>query len=93
MSVTFNALHAFVIDAYDTHSCDVSAYVEEFSHTMQSEVSGDICKIHSAFHTPFLLPQELDIFHTHLQQAAPQSQEKTYISAETENFLKPPKNI
>ncbi len=56
LAMSFQVLHAFVIDALDTHSCKVSEYVIEFSQPISDDITGDICNIHSSFHNVFLLP-------------------------------------
>ena len=55
-ALSFTSLHAFVIDALDTHSCNVQEYVHEFSSS-DTHIDGDICHIHAAFHTVVILSE------------------------------------
>jgi len=55
-ALSFTSLHAFVIDALDTHSCNAHEYVQEFS-AQDIPINGDICHIHAAFHTVVILSE------------------------------------
>ena len=53
--MSFSVLHAYVIDAVDEDHCSISEYVQELDQCSEHEISADICDIHHAFHTPFVL--------------------------------------
>ena len=54
--MSFQVVHAFAIDILDTHKCQVSEYVEEFSQAVHLDKPNDICNIHANFHLAFLIP-------------------------------------
>ena len=54
-SISFNILHAYVIEALDTHPCQVGEYVHEF-HDNNDIEADDICNLHHFFHIAFILP-------------------------------------
>lgn len=91
-ALSFNALHAYVIDTFDTHSCTVNEYIQEFSHPLSDDISDDICNLHSAFHIVFILPQHLHVSRDLLLHVSPQTVIKSYAYTPEDKFLKPPRH-
>jgi hypothetical protein len=93
LSISFSVVHAYVIEALDTHECHVSEYVHNINDADNSlAVSDDICHLHHFFHISFILPEiKLPllavIFNVH-----PLSYESSYEYDSYDNFLKPPIN-
>ena len=89
--MSFQILHAFAIDALDTHSCEVSEYVVEFSQPISDDIAGDICNIHSEFHSVFLIPENT-VLQTNTQTSEnPHSYIKIYKFSSKQNLLRPPR--
>ena len=93
LAMSFQVLHAFVIDALDTHSCAVSEYVTEFSQSINDDFHGDICNIHSEFHNPFLLPQEIKISNKINISEEPFTTFSSYEFPPYDTTVKPPINL
>ena len=89
--MSFQVLHAYVIDALDTHSCEVSEYVIEFSQPISDDITGDICNIHAEFHTAFLIPQNTFLPKDCTLSEVPQSFIKIYEFTSNQNLLRPPR--
>jgi len=93
-AMSFQVLHAFAIDMLDTHECQVSEYVHEFSQTSnENNLEHDICDIHFEFHTAFLIPQNVTIKQTDYIQDKPYSLINEYEYNASRNFLKPPRSL
>ena len=91
-TMSFQVLHAYVIDALDTHSCQVNEYVHEFSQSSSGDTQKhDICDIHFEFHTAFIIPQNVTIKQTDYLQEKPYSLINDYEYDASRNFLKPPR--
>ena len=91
--MSFQTAHAYVIDVLDTHSCEVSEYVDEFSPSLDVEMSDDICDIHAFFHSPFITSDGIALSRELTLHDAPQAFIKSYDYNPTKNFLIPPKQI
>ncbi len=89
LAMSFNTLHAYVIDALDTHKCGISEYVHDFS-TIDEHIDGDICHIHAAFHTAFILQECKIVLETVYISHTPAFSAKIYNYNPRNNFLKPP---
>jgi hypothetical protein len=89
--MSFQVVHAFAIEALDTHSCEVSEYVSEFSQPLSDDIAGDICNIHSEFHSAFLIPENTLIFKDTQVSQTPQSFIKIYEFSSNQNLLRPPR--
>ena len=87
--MTFNTLHAYVIDALDNHACGVNEYVHDFS-TIDEHVDGDICHMHAVFHTAFILQEYKIVLETIYISHTPAFSAKIYNYNPHNNFLKPP---
>ena len=89
LAISFNILHAYALDALDTHRCGISEYVHDFS-TLDEHIDGDICHMHAAFHIDIILPESSivleDIYFSH----TPPFFGKIYSYTPYNNFLKPP---
>ncbi len=85
----FNVVHAYVIEALDTHPCQVSEYVHDVSGS--SEIADDdICHLHHFFHIAYILP-EIDVKLSHKTfDVKPYSNIRIYEYNSYDNFLKPP---
>ncbi len=92
-AMSFQVLHAYAIDVLDTHACEVSEYVHEFSHSSigRDTQKHDICDIHFEFHTAFIVPQNITIKQIDSMQDKPYSPINEYKYDASRNFLKPPK--
>ncbi len=90
-SINFNISHAYVIEALDTHPCQVGEYVHEF-HDNNNIEADDICNIHHLFHIAFILPEtDISIVHEHFT-TRPSTEIKQHKYNSHKNFLKPPIN-
>ena len=94
LSMGFNIAHAYVIKAFDTHSCQASEYVHNINDALQNDTpENDICHIHHFFHIAFILPElEISLSRNNLLQR-PFSYSKKYEYNSYNNFLKPPIHI
>ena len=92
LSISFNILHAYVIEAYDTHPCQVTGYIDEF-HTPENVPTDDICHLHHFFHIAFILPEV--ILHVPKQHISKQYllENKHFKNDSHQEFLKPPISI
>lgn len=86
-------LHAFVIDALDTHSCQMSEYVNDFTQNPNDAPDGDICHLHASFHHPFLLFCEVLFLTTKTEQQTPSFILYRYDYISYDNSIKPPINF
>lgn len=85
----FNVVHAYVIEALDTHPCQVSEYVHDVSGS--SEIADDdICHLHHFFHIAFILPTVSFKFSQDNFTQNPFSKSSLYEYDSSKNFLKPP---
>lgn len=91
--MSFQVVHAFAIDMLDTHQCQVSEYVDEFSPSGEHEYDGDVCSIHAGFHHSFLIPQNLELIQRHRLQEQPYSHLTSYEYDATKTFLIPPRLV
>jgi len=91
--MSFQVVHAFAIDMLDTHECEVSEYVVEFTQAVHVDEPNDICNIHSEFHISFLVPTKLELSQTDTLQELPFSNLVSYDYDATQTFLIPPRNI
>jgi len=91
LAMSLQVLHAFAIDALDTHACEVSEYVVEFSHPINDDITGDICNIHSEFHSAFLIPENVVIPKETQASENPNSFIKIYEYSSNQNLLRPPR--
>ncbi len=91
--MSFQVVHAFAIDMLDTHQCQVSEYVDEFSSSGELEYDGDVCSIHASFHHSFLVPQNLELTQTQKLQEQPYSHLISYDYDATQTFLIPPRLV
>jgi hypothetical protein len=90
--MSFNIAHAYVIEALDTHPCQVSEYVHEYHDMKNTVADDDICHLHHFFHIAFILPEiNQELSHKSFAQK-PYSNTKTYEYNSYDNFLKPPIN-
>ena len=89
--MSFSIVHAYAIDMLDTHECHVSEYVEEFSQVAHDDVDGDICKIHAAFHTSVIMPDNIVMPKKNSANEKPQSFVKIYEYQSNKNLLRPPR--
>jgi hypothetical protein len=90
LSMSFSVLHAFVIEALDTHSCEVSEYVYELSEQVYEVTEDDICHLDHLFHISFIIPQLQVAFLCQNPSQKPSSTDKIYEYNSYDNFLKPP---
>jgi hypothetical protein len=92
LSMSFLSLHAFVIEALDTHPCSVSEYLHEINEAAHETTEGDICQIHHHLHISFVVPEFYRgiLYESHSQN--PSSTDKLYEYHLQKNFLKPPIN-
>ncbi len=87
--MSFSVVHAYVIEALDTHPCQVSEYVHDLSNE-SNIVYDDICQLHQFFHIAYILP-EIDVKLLHKTfDTQPYSNIKIYEYNLYDNFLKPP---
>ncbi len=93
LAMSFQVVHAFVIDALDTHACEVSEYVVEFSQPISDDISGDICNIHSEFHNTFLVPPQMFLSHKITISEKPFSKLLSYEYISYDYTVKPPINL
>ena len=93
LAMSFQVLHAYVIDELDTHACAVSEYVLEFSQPVNFDEPNDICNIHSEFHISFLVPKNLTLSQEISLQEQPFSHLVSYDYDATKTFLIPPRNV
>ena len=91
LSLSFNIVHAYVIEAFDTHSCQVHEYVHEFNESSEM-ADDDICHIHHYFHIAFILPEMSSELSNNGFTQKPSSNTETYEYNSYDNFLKPPIN-
>ncbi|HIP20083.1 MAG TPA: hypothetical protein EYG70_03060 [Sulfurimonas sp.] len=91
--MSFQVVHAFAIDMLDSHKCQVSEYVQEFSQAVHLDEPNDICNIHSEFHLSYLIPQNLEIIQTQKLQEQPYSNLISYDYDITKTFLIPPRHV
>jgi len=89
--MSFQVLHAYVIDALDTHSCEVSEYVLEFSQPISDDISDDICNIHSEFHSTYIIPENITLIKEKELSQKPLTLIKTYEFSSTQDLLRPPR--
>jgi len=90
--MSFQVLHAYVIDELDTHACEVSEYVQEFSQPVNLDDPSDICNIHAEFHLSFIVPQNLELPARKKIQEQPYSHLISYDYDVAKTFLIPPKH-
>lgn len=91
--MSFNIVHAYVIEAHDTHSCHVSEYVHDINDNLKNDIAeDDICHMHHFFHIAFILPETNVILSRENFAAKPYANNKKYEYNSTKNFLKPPIN-
>ncbi len=86
----FNALHAYAIEMLDTHACEVSEYVHEFSYDADEHIDGDLCHIHAGFHTLVILSENNLFVELSKLSYTPHFHGKIYNYNPYNNFLKPP---
>jgi len=91
LAMSFQVLHAFAIDALDSHSCEVSEYVVEFSQPISDDITGDICKIHAEFHTAFIIPENIVLTKETSPSEKPLSSVQIYEFSSNQHLLKPPR--
>ena len=91
--MSFQVVHAFAIDALDTHACQVSEYVVEFSQPISDDISGDICNIHAEFHNTFLIPEQFFIVQKVNISQKPFTELLSYEYTSYDNAVKPPINL
>ena len=91
-AMNFQVLHSFAIDILDTHQCQVSEYVQEFSQAVHLDKSNDICDIHASFHLAFVIPQNIKLTQTQKINEMPYSHLISYDYDATKTFLIPPIN-
>jgi hypothetical protein len=89
LSLSLNIVHAYVIEAFDTHSCQVNEYVHEFNESSEM-ADDDICHIHHFFHTAFIVPINEDFISEIKIEDRPLATQSSYTYNNLENFLKPP---
>ena len=87
--MSFSIVHAYVIEALDTHPCQASEYVHDCNDNSDM-ANNDICHIHHFFHIAYILPE----VHVKLLRKSfgekPYTHTKTYEYNSLNNFLKPP---
>ena len=93
LAMSFQVVHAFAIDALDTHSCEVSEYVVEFSQPISDDITGDICNIHSEFHNTFLVPEQILIAQKVNFSQKPSTKLLSYEYTSYDKTVKPPINL
>jgi len=91
MAMSLQVLHAYAIDALDTHPCEVSEYVVEFSHPISDDITDDICNLHASFHNVFLLPENILLPKEREASHNPQLSIKIYKYSSNQNLLRPPR--
>ena len=89
--MSFQVVHAFAIDALDTHACEVSEYVVEFSQPISDDITGDICNIHAEFHTAFLMPENVVLPRDTKVTQNPLTLIQIYEYTSNQNLLRPPR--
>ena len=90
--MSFSVLHAFVIEALDTHACEISEYVHDINEQVDEPSEGDICHIHHFFHISFIIPElQVELPCKKFSQK-PSSRDMIYEYNSYANFLKPPIN-
>ena len=92
VAIGFNALHAFVLDTLDAHPCGVKEYVHDISAS-DVHFDGDVCHIHAAFHTAFILPYTISLLQTHATKETPSSDTGRYTFLLHSNFFRPPATL
>ena len=93
IAMSFQVLHAFAIDALDTHACKVSEYVIEFSQPISDDITGDICNIHAEFHIAFLIPEHVLVTQKVNISQKPSTKLLSYEYISYDNTVKPPINF
>jgi len=93
MAMSLQVLHAYAIDALDTHACEVSEYVVEFSQPLSDDIAGDICNIHAEFHNTFLIPEHFFIAQKVNISQKPFTELLSYEYTSYDNAVKPPINL
>jgi len=91
--MSFQVLHAYAIDMLDTHECQVSEYIDEFSFNLADEYKNDVCSIHAGFHHSFIITEYTYLTADKLIKELPQTFIKSYDYDATQNFLKPPRTV
>lgn len=51
--MSFNVLHAYIIEHFDSHKCSVYEYQTDFKE-LKIDSKTDICAHHYIFHMPFI---------------------------------------
>ncbi len=87
--LSFNMLHAYVLDVLETHKCGVPEYVHDFS-VLDEHIDGDICHMHAAFHTACILQKNIIVLETSYRSHTPSFFGQIYTYTPYNNFLKPP---
>ncbi|MBA1433264.1 MAG: hypothetical protein FAF04_06695 [Epsilonproteobacteria bacterium] len=92
LAMSFSIGHAYVIEAFDTHPCQVSEYVHEIGDTTASATGEDICHLDHFFHIATILSEANFLFSRKSFAQQPHSNTKRYEYNSYNNFLKPPIN-
>ncbi len=90
--MSFSIVHAYAIEALDTHDCHVNEYVQEFSQPLNNDMSDDVCNIHYEFHTAFILPESVKLSQKIVFSEARSRVSMKYDFSSFNDLLRPPKN-
>jgi hypothetical protein len=88
-AMSFNTLHAYVIDVLDTHACGVNEYAHDFS-VADEKIDGDICHLHAAFHVNVILSESSITLESFYLSFTPSYIGKIYNYSAQKNFFRPP---
>ncbi len=89
-AMSFNTLHAYVLELVDIHPCEVSEYVLEFDKPVHDENNHDICDIHHGFHLVFLMPFTTLMLHNTTASLHPLYSQQEHSYRYNPDFLRPP---
>ena len=89
-SMCFSMLHAYTIEMLDTDKSHLSEYILETSHT-DTQHDDNVCDIHNAFHTVFILPSNIIVDKDISTSQKPIFTPKNYTYNSLQNLLRPPR--
>jgi len=88
--MSFQVLHAYAFDMLDSHPCNTSEYVAEFSQVDDLAITHDMCSIHAEFHLVFVIPEHFNVSLAQIPSENPFSTPKEYNYDSKQDFLIPP---
>jgi len=90
LSISFSIIHAYAIEILDTDKSHLSEYILETSHT-DTQHDDNVCDIHNAFHTVFILPSNIIVDKDISTSQKPIFTPKNYTYNSLQNLLRPPR--